>query len=191
MNCTVVDCNKIIANKKQGLCAMHCTRLQRHGDVNYVEVIKDGSNLSSHELYYSYKGMVKRCTKSNATGYHKYGGRGITVCDKWIGKYGFRNFLEDMGERPKGTSIERIDNDGNYEPSNCKWATPLEQAHNRGVYATSKTGVNGVSKARGNWWRARIKLAGKEISLGQFKNVQDAINARKDAETKYWGGAYA
>jgi hypothetical protein len=72
--------------------------------------------------------MVERCTNPGHVSYARYGGRGVTVCDRWRT---FANFAEDMGERPAGFSIDRINPDGHYEPSNCRWATALTQRHNR------------------------------------------------------------
>lgn len=73
--------------------------------------------------------MKERCTNRNHGEYERYGGRGIEVCMRWLS---FGNFLADMGERPAGTTLDRFpNNDGNYEPGNCRWATPTEQARNR------------------------------------------------------------
>lgn len=72
--------------------------------------------------------MLARCGDPTNAAYKNYGGRGITVCDRWRD---VRNFVADMGERPPGGTIERVDNDGNYEPSNCKWIPPSEQDRNR------------------------------------------------------------
>jgi hypothetical protein len=75
----------------------------------------------------TWKSMLARCENAKAPNYEWYGARGITVCERW---HVFANFLEDMGERPPGTSIDRIDGAGNYEPGNCRWATPAQQSQN-------------------------------------------------------------
>lgn len=78
--------------------------------------------------YNSWSMMKRRCQDPTNNRYAIYGGRGITVCDRWLD---FANFLADMGDRPEGTTLDRIDTDGNYELGNCRWATPSEQAFNR------------------------------------------------------------
>jgi len=94
----------------------------------------------------TWRGMRNRCEKLYNPSYKYYGARGISVCARWQGRDGFKNFLADMGRRPDlGYSIERKNNDGNYEPGNCVWATALEQARNRrpGGRRTGKRDQNG------------------------------------------------
>ena len=81
--------------------------------------------------YRSWQAMQSRCTNPKMHNFMRYGGRGITVCDRWCGEQGFATFLADMGERPEGTTIDRVDVNGNYEPGNCRWATPKEQRANQ------------------------------------------------------------
>ncbi len=83
------------------------------------------------KTYYTWSAMLRRCSNKNHEHYSYYGGKGIKVCDHWLGEHGFENFLADMGERPEGLTIERKNNDGNYEPSNCEWADRKTQVRNR------------------------------------------------------------
>lgn len=89
---------------------------------------RDGGASST---YNSWVAMIQRCYDEDSTSYDRYGARGITVCHRWRGEEGFENFLADMGERPNGQSLDRIDNEGHYSPNNCKWSTVKEQNRNR------------------------------------------------------------
>lgn len=137
--------------------------------------------------YRTWQAMIRRCTDKNHKNYTDYGGRGIAVCNRWL--EGYSNFLEDMGIRPtKDHSIERIDNNGNYEKDNCKWETKINQGRNRRVKRTNEFGVSGISLNKNrDKYTASIFVNKKWIRLGTFISLTDAINARKNGELKYWG----
>ena len=133
--------------------------------------------------YKVWSGMKARCLIPSATGYHNYGGRGIGVCDRWLK---FLNFYADMGDRPSDYhSIERVDNDGDYCPENCEWATKLQQSINHRTRIDSPYKATGVTFHNGKF-RARIQFDGKVTFLGSFHKKEEAIAARKEGEQKYW-----
>jgi hypothetical protein len=131
--------------------------------------------------YNSHSNMIQRCFNEKHPRFNDYGGRGITVCDRWLN---FENFYADMGDKPKGKSLDRIDNNGDYCPNNCRWATVKEQNTNqrmRKVGKNNKTGIVGVSITK----NGRFKAEYKKIHLGTFKSLLDACCVRKSAENRY------
>jgi hypothetical protein len=132
--------------------------------------------------YWSWAMMKQRCLNPKNTSYSYYGGRGIDICERWLK---FENFIEDMGPKPSPShSIDRIDSNGNYESSNCRWATKLEQSLNRGINKNNTSGIKGVSK-KGNRWRAFAMVKGVQINLGSYIEKNDAIKARSNYETNH------
>jgi hypothetical protein len=106
---------------KTGLCSK-CAKTK-------VCVDRSSHGSTRTPTYQSWRSMKARCYDKNSNRFQFYGARGIKVCDRWLNS--FENFYSDMGERPDGMSLDRVDTDGNYEPSNCKWSTEIEQANNK------------------------------------------------------------
>lgn len=97
--------------------------------------------------YHSWVSMKVRCYNKNRRSYKHYGAKGVTVCDRWV--HSFENFYKDMGARPEGKTLDRIDVYGNYEPSNCRWADSVTQARNS--RQTVSVRLNGVTKYLVEW----------------------------------------
>lgn len=142
---------------------------------------------TKHPMYRAFRKMLERCYWEKDGDYPHYGGRGIKVCDRWRGYNGFLNFLDDMGERPDGMTLDRIDNDGNYTPENCRWADRCTQAQNTRNFRTNLSGIRGIGWCKAaNKWRVRISVGNKQIYCGVFEKIDDAIERRKKAEREYW-----
>jgi hypothetical protein len=99
-----------------------------------------------HPAYDSWSHMIQRCTNPKSQDWPNYGGRGITICDRW---FVFSNFAADMGERPYGTTLDRKDNEKGYSPDNCKWSTRVEQERNK--RSNRRLIVEGVSRTVAEW----------------------------------------
>jgi hypothetical protein len=128
------DCGrwKIVHGKAlRSGATVSCGCFQREYAIRHGTEMLTTHGLSSHPLYKAWCSMGERCSNPNHQAWEHYGGRGISVCERWLGPWGFPNFLADMGERPDGMSLDRINNDGDYEPGNCRWATAKVQARNR------------------------------------------------------------
>lgn len=141
---------------------------------------------SKSKEYQTWTRMKGRCYNKNNNDYPEYGGRGITVCDRWL--CSFDNFLEDMGSRPEGFSLDRIDVNAGYTPENCRWTTAQQQAYNQRVYKSNKSGKSGVTwSKKSEKWEVRISKDGVEYFLGLFTSLDGAIECRESAELKYYG----
>lgn len=156
----------------------------RYDEIKGKQTIIHG--MTGSKTYNSWLAMKQRCSDPNADFYCDYGGRGITVCERWATS--FEDFYADMGERPKGYSIDRVDVNGDYEPSNCKWSTGSNQSFNTRMSKRNTSGKTGVlfDKQTGKWV-ASITCNNIVHHLGSFALKSDAIHTRVEAETKYFG----
>lgn len=154
------DCGKTINVESSHLLSGHTTscgcglkeKIRGKGNHNYV------NGLSTTRLARAYYNMKNRCYNPKVNSYHLYGGRGITVCNEWLGKYGFKNFCDwaIANGYAETLTLDRIDSDGKYEPSNCRWATIEQQANNK--RNTKFLCINGEVDTVGNWSR-RLKVS--------------------------------
>lgn len=128
--------------------------------------------------YTTWSNMMGRCYRDRPKDRANYQDRGIQVCERW---HSFSNFFEDMGEKPEGLTLERLDGDGDYSPDNCVWADRVAQSINRRKFKNNSSGVTGVHQRKESGkWRAYVSRNGSRSHLGTFKTKEEAIQARED-----------
>lgn len=132
--------------------------------------------------YQSWRGMRERCINLNHASFRNYGGRGIKVCDRWL--YSFPNFLKDMGKRPKGASLDRINCDGDYEPSNCRWADAATQSRNRRDSRLCDEQVAAIMRLLDSGARQIDVAQAVGIARGYVANIATARTSPKAAEIR-------
>lgn len=174
--CSVKDCTRWLVARE--MCERHYRLFMRGSDVHQRQ--REMHGLRKTSTYQIWAQMRARCNNPKHKMYKYYGGRGIKVCDRWNDS--FILFLEDMGVRPSGLTLERIDNDKGYFKENCKWATNYEQSCNQRP-KKNNTGYPGVSIS-GNKFQARIINHGKRKSLGVFDTPDEAHQAYLKAKSK-------
>jgi hypothetical protein len=141
-----------------------------------------GYTAKKHPLHNTWVLLKQRCENVNCKAYKHYGGRGITICERWLT---FKLFALDMGLKPSNEySLDRIDNNREYSPENCRWATVVEQRLNRGVFKNSTSGVTGVQPTASGKFTSMIHINGKRFYLGTFNSIDEAFNARQDFVAK-------
>lgn len=140
-------------------------------------------NMSKTDLYNRWKSMKNRCLNPNAPSYKDYGGRGISICEEW--KCDFTKFYEDMGNPPTSKhQLDRINNDGNYEKSNCRWVSPLENVNNQREKTNNKTGYSNVYAKR-NKYETGFEFNKKYYHVGTFDTAEQAYKAYKKTKEEF------
>lgn len=177
--CSVQGCDRPRYNRNK-YCGRHYLRLKRYGDLDGGKQIQNNKSILHRTEYQIWTQMCARCRSINDKRYKYYGALGIKVCDRWLGKNGFDNFYLDMGDKPKGKSLDRIDVNGNYCPENCRWASSWEQANNK----HKKT--LGYCRLKDGRWRAYISVNGKCYQM-ESSSEEAAIANRQKLIEKYIG----
>lgn len=188
LECKIDGCKNPVLVASRMLCNRHYLLWRKNGSP-YIQKRRtaEAGSTHTHPLYKTWGMIHQRCYNPKHTSYDNYGGRGIKMCDEWKDSFvAFSNYVEkELGPRPDGYTLDRIDVDGNYAPGNIRWADHSTQMHNRRPYSAS--GVVGVSRRKDTGkWIARIKKGGLRLQK-QFDTKAEAEAQRIKWENEYYG----
>lgn len=174
--CSIKDCKGLGKPNKygrryfiKGYCGKHLKKYYKYGDATFG-LSHSSHGMSSTSTYMSWENMRARCNNPNNANYYNYGYRNIKVCDRWSN---FNLFLQDMGERPEGMTLDRLDPNKDYFPENCRWADSTTQVLNTRIDKRNSTGYRGVG-VFGKKYKACITSNYTSIWIGSFNTPEEA-----------------
>ena len=183
--CAVPECPNFTRAPGGDLCHSHLAQLSSHGKI-ISERPRHITGATKHELYGTWQNMLNRCRNKNNSQFNDYGGRGIKVCDRWKGTDGFWTFVADMGDRPPGYTLDRIDVDGDYCRENCRWADRHTQNLNTRDRKSDEHNIKKRELADGTEVFDVHLVKGDKHFCRTFSNIFEAKSYRDDIEELLW-----
>lgn len=183
--CCVENCER--KHIAKGYCDKHYRRYLKHGNPKTSK--RNNHGLVKTKEYSIWASIIQRCTNPKNIDYKNYGGRGINIYNEWKNNFtSFYNYLENViGLKTEGMSLDRINNDGNYEPGNIRWANSVTQARNRRIRSNNKSGYTGVHFCKKtNKYISLISINRKQVYIGSFDCPKKASDEYEKYKKTHW-----